>query len=67
MKELQRFLRENNVEFDVDPPREQMKAARRKMKQDKDGGEVDGAEDEGEYNLCIFEQVSGGGGGGGGG
>ena len=57
VEELQRFLRENNVEFDVDPPREQVKAARRKMKQDKDGGEVDGAEDEGEY---IFEQVSGG-------
>ena len=59
MEELQRFLRENNVEFDVDPPREQVKAARRKMKQDRDGGGADGAEDEGGYTnsakLIIFK------------
>ena len=47
MEELQRFLRENYVEFDVDPPREQVKATRRKMNQDRDGGGADGHEDEG--------------------
>jgi hypothetical protein len=31
VKELQDFLRENKMEFDVDPPREQVKAAKKKF------------------------------------
>lgn len=53
MEVLQGFLRKNTVVFDVDPPRELVKAARKKMKQDRDGG-ADGVEDEGEGILIMF-------------
>lgn len=56
VEELQDFLRENNVEFNVDPPKEQVKAARKKMRDGGGAGEVgvaDGVEDEGEQRFLV--------------
>ena len=38
MKELQDFLRQNNVEFDVEPPIEQVEAGRAKKEEGKANG-----------------------------
>ena len=50
VKELQDFLREKGVEdFDVDPPKEQVKAAKKKMKQERReaAGNAEGDDEEG--------------------
>ena len=39
MKELQDFLRANNVEFDVDTPIEQVEATKAKMEEEQAGKE----------------------------
>lgn len=43
--ELQKFLEQNKVKFDVDPPKEQVKAAKKKMRQEKREAEGNGAND----------------------
>ncbi len=37
MKELQDFLRKNNVEFDEEAPKEQVEAAKAKMEEEEGG------------------------------